>query len=155
MPEVPDVLEIGAQAPDFRLPGVDGRDWGLVDFEKAKVLCVVFTCNHCPDAYAARGQIRQLAVDYRRRGVAVVAINGNHPEALRPDELGHSPFGDSFAEMKLFAAESGWDFPYLYDGEEQAVTMLYGAQATPHVFVFGPERKLRYTGRLDDSRRGE
>jgi peroxiredoxin len=151
--ETPPVLAIGSGAPDFKLPGIDGKDWTLGDFKDAKVLCVIFTCNHCPDAYAARGRMQEIHEAYRDKGVAVVAINGNNPIGLRPDELGYSPYGDSFEEMKPFAGESGWTFPYLYDGETQAVTLAYGAQSTPHVFVFGPERKLRYTGRMDDARR--
>jgi peroxiredoxin len=151
--EPPPVLEIGSPAPAFTLPGIDDRDWSLEDFKDAKVLCVIFTCNHCPDAYAARGRMAKLHADYKDKGVALVAINGNNPIGLRPDELGYSPYGDSFEEMKPFAEESGWEFPYLYDGETQAATMAYGAQSTPHVFVFGPDRKLRYTGRMDDARR--
>jgi len=151
--ETPPVLAIGKQAPDFTLPGIDGRDWSLADFKDSKALCLIFTCNHCPDAYAARARTRQIHADYKDKGVAFVAINGNSPAGLRPDELGYSPYGDSFEEMKPFAEEAGWSFPYLYDGKTQAVTQAYGAQSTPHVFVFGPERTLRYTGRMDDAGR--
>ena len=86
--ETPPVFVIGAKAPDFTLPGIDGRDWSLNDFKDAKALCVVFTCNHCPDAYAARGRTREIYADYRDKGVAFVAINGTNPSGLRPDELG-------------------------------------------------------------------
>ena len=82
-----------------------------------------------------------------------MAISGNDPLALRSDELGYAPHGDSFEEMKLAAKEAKWTIPYLYDGETQSVSRAYGAQSTPHVFVFDAERKLRYTGRMDEGYR--
>ncbi len=151
--EPPPVLPIGSPAPDFSLPGIDGKTYTLGDFKDAKALCIVFTCNHCPDAVAAVDRMRQIDEDYKGKGVAMIAINGNNPIGLRPDELGYSPYGDSFEEMKPFAEEAGWKFPYLYDGETQKVTTAYGAQSTPHVFVFGADRKLAYTGRMDDAGR--
>ncbi|MGB0744145.1 MAG: redoxin domain-containing protein, partial [Opitutales bacterium] len=90
---------------------------------------------------------------YSGKGVGFVAISGNDPLALRPDELGHGVYGDSFPEMEPFAKKNGWQFPYLYDGETQKVTTAYGAQATPHVFIFDESRKLRYNGRIDDLKR--
>ncbi len=146
-------LEIGANAPEFNLPGIDGKNHSLQDFSKAKVLAVIFTCNHCPEAYAASARIQQTADFYKDKGVAVVAISGNDPLALRADELGYAPHGDSFEEMKLAAKEANWTIPYLYDGETQSVSRAYGAQSTPHVFVFDAERKLRYTGRMDEGYR--
>jgi peroxiredoxin len=151
--EPPPVMAIGAKAADFKLPGIDGKTHALGDFAEAKVLVVMFTCNHCPEACAAAPRMAALDADYRDKGVAFVAINGNHPDALRPDELGYSPYNDSFEEMKPFATEYGWKFPYLYDGETQKVTTSYGAQATPHVFVFDEKRTLRYNGRMDDAGR--
>jgi peroxiredoxin len=146
-------LEIGATAPEFNLPGIDGKKHALQDFSKAKVLAVIFTCNHCPEAYAASARIQETADLYKDKGVAVVAISGNDPLALRADELGYAPHGDSFEEMKLAAKEANWTIPYLYDGETQSVSRAYGAQSTPHVFVFDAERKLRYTGRMDEGYR--
>lgn len=151
--EPPPVMKIGEKAPDFSLPGIDGKTHHLADFDAAKVLVVMFTSNHCPEARAAAPRMAELDAKYRGRRVAFVAIGGNHPDALRPDELGYSPFGDSFEEMKPFADENGWKFPYLYDGETQKVTTAYGAQATPHVFVFDEKRLLRYNGRMDDAGR--
>jgi peroxiredoxin len=146
-------LEIGASAPDFSLVGVDDKTYQLKDFAAAKVLAVIFTCNHCPEAYAASGRIQETADFYKDKGVTVIAISGNDPLALRSDELGYAPHGDSFPEMKLAAKEAKWTIPYLYDGETQSVTRAYGAQSTPHVFVFDAERKLRYTGRMDEGYR--
>ncbi|MGQ9588729.1 MAG: redoxin domain-containing protein [Planctomycetota bacterium] len=144
-------LEIGADAPGFDLPGVDGKRHRLEDFREAKVLVVVFTCNHCPTAQAYEERIAKLEADYREKGVALVAISPNDPEAVRLDELGYSDLGDSFEEMKIRAKERGFRFPYLYDGETQKFSRAYGALATPHVFVFDEARKLRYAGRFDDS----
>jgi peroxiredoxin len=151
--EVPKVLAIGSAAPDFSLPGTDGKTHTLADFKEAKLLCVIFTCNHCPDSVASAARTEQIYQDYENKGVALIAVNGNNPGSLTPDELGYSPFGDSFEEMAPFAKDFGWSFPYLYDGEKQEFTTACGAQSTPHVFVFDGERKLRYTGRMDDGRK--
>src|SRR5262245_30955781 len=113
----PDVktLSIGAAAPDFKLPGVDGRDYTLKDFAAARLLLIVFTCNHCPTAQAYESRIAQLHADYTDKGVAVVAISPNDPKAVRLDELGYTDLSDSFAEMQLRAKERKFAFPYLYD----------------------------------------
>jgi thiol-disulfide isomerase/thioredoxin len=146
-----ETLEIGRQAPDFNLPGVDGRNYRLSDFADAKILVVVFTCNHCPTAQAYEDRIKKLASDYKNKGVAVVAISPNDPLAIRLDELGYTDMSDTFEEMKIRAGDKGYNFPYLYDGETQAVARAYGPVATPHLFIFDSQRKLRYTGRFDDS----
>jgi thiol-disulfide isomerase/thioredoxin len=151
--EVPKVLAIGAAAPDFSLPGTDGKTYTPADFKDSKALCVIFTCNHCPDSVAAAARTERIYQDYKGKGVALVAVNGNNPVGLTPDELGYSPFGDSFEEMAPFAKEFGWSFPYLYDGGKQEFATACGAQSTPHVFLFDAERKLRYTGRMDDGGR--
>ena len=144
-------LEIGQAAPDFSLPGVDGKTYGLDDFADAKVLVVVFTCNHCPTAVAYEERIKRLAKEYRDKNVALVAISPNDPLAVRLDELGYTDVGDSLEDMKIRAKDQGFEFPYLYDGENQKVSRAYGPVATPHVFVFDRERKLRYSGRIDNS----
>jgi peroxiredoxin len=144
-------LPIGAAGPDFKLPGVDGRDYSLKDFAKAKVVVVIFTCNHCPTAQAYEDRIIKLATDYKDKGVAVVAISPNDPRAVRLDELGYTDLSDSFEEMKLRAKDRKFPFPYLYDGDTQKTALAYGVLATPHVFILDPARKLRYVGRIDDS----
>ena len=151
--ENPATLALGAAAPDFSLPGVDGKTYHLADFAASKVLVVVFTCVHCPTAQLYEGRIRKLADDYRDRGVALVAIQPNNPSAIRLDELGYTDLSDSLPEMKIRAAYRHFDFPFLYDGETQSVARAYGPTATPHVFVFDQERKLRYQGRVDSSPR--
>jgi peroxiredoxin len=148
-------LALGSAAPDFDLPSVQDRNYRLSDFAAARVLVVVFTCNHCPTAQAYEDRIMELYKEYRDRQVALVAISPNDPLAVRLDELGYTDLSDSLEEMKLRAKERHFEFPYLYDGERQAVSRAYGVQATPHVFVFDQQRKLRYVGRIDDSERGD
>ncbi len=147
----PTPLPIGAAAPDFKLPGVDGKDYTLKSFQKYPFLLVVFTCNHCPTAQAYEQRIIQLHADYKDRGVALVAISPNDPRAVSLDELGYTDLSDSFEEMKLRARERKFAFPYLYDGETQQTSLAYGVVATPQVFLFDRDRKLRYMGRIDNS----
>ncbi len=144
-------LDIGAQAPGFDLPGVDGRNYKLSDFADAKVLVIIFTANHCPTAQAYEDRIKQLITEYKDKGVALVAISPNDPLAVRLDELGYSDLGDSFDDMKIRAKEHNFNFPYLYDGETQSVSVQYGPVSTPHAFVFDSQRKLQYTGAIDNS----
>lgn len=144
-------LEIGAAAPDFKLLGVDDKFHTLNDYADAKVLVIIFTCNHCPTAQAYEERVAKLHNDYKDKGVAVVAISPNDPAALRLDELGYTDLGDSFLDMKERARHHKYHYPYLYDGETQAVAKAYGALATPHIYVFDADRKLRYVGRFDDA----
>jgi peroxiredoxin len=144
-------LPIGADAPDFKLPGVDGKTYTLKDFADAKLLVVVFTCNHCPTAQAYEARIKKLHTDYKAKGVALVAISPNDPRGLRLDELGYTDLDDSFEAMKIRAKDQKFAFPYLYDGDTQATSIAYGVLATPQVYVFDQDRKLRYVGRFDDS----
>lgn len=146
-------LPIGAAAPDFKLPGTDGRTWRLRDFRKADVLAIVFTCNHCPTAQAYEERIKRLVQDYKPRGVAFVAINPNSPTAVRLDELGYTDLDDTLASMKIRAQQRQYNFPYLDDGPTEKVSRQYGPGATPHVFIFDKARKLRYQGRIDDNER--
>jgi peroxiredoxin/thiol-disulfide isomerase/thioredoxin len=145
-------LAIGDPAPDFALPGIDGRTYRLADFAGPDVLMVLFTSNHCPTSHGIEQRLMKLRNDLRGRSFALVAINPNHPDGLSADELGYGEYGDSFAEMKPYAAKNGWDFPYLYDGDTQQIARAYGCLATPHVFIFDRARRLRYAGRFDDSR---
>ena len=144
-------LAIGSPAPDFSLPGVDGKTYSLQSFQDAKVLVVVFMCNHCPTSQAYEQRIIRLTDEYAAKGVRVVAISPNAPSALRLDELGYSDVGDSFDDMKIRAKSAGYNFPYLYDGETETASKQYGPVATPHIFIFDQQRKLRYNGRIDDT----
>ena len=144
-------LAIGAAAPDFDLPGTDGKRYTLASFARAKALVLVFTANHCPTAQAYEGRIEKLHADVGGRGAQVVLVSPNDPLALRLDEQGYSDLGDTLEDMRLRASDRGWAMPYLYDGETQAMARRYGPVATPHVFVFDAERRLRFAGRVDDN----
>jgi peroxiredoxin len=144
-------LALGAKAPDFKLRGVDGKEYELKDFAAARVLVIIFTCNHCPTSQAYEDRIIKLHDDYKDKGVAIVVINPNDPLAVRLDELGYSDLGDSFEDMKIRAKDKKFPFPYLNDGETQRTAKAYGVLATPHVFIFDQERKLQYVGRIDDA----
>ena len=146
-------LAVGSPAPDFSLPGIDGKTHVLADYSSAKVLVIVFTCNHCPTAQLYESRIKKLAEDYRGKGVTLIAIEPNDPEAVRPSELAWTDVGDGFEDMKIRATYRHFNFPYLYDGATQAIARAYGPKATPHVFIFDEQRNLRYEGRVDNSQR--
>jgi peroxiredoxin len=147
------VLPIGSPLPDFTLPGVDGKTHKASEYAGAKALAIVFESNHCPVSQLYEGRIEKLYEDYRGKGVRLVAINPNNPKTVRLDELGYTDVTDSLPEMKLRAELRGIDWPYLYDGDTQAVSVKFGAVATPHIFIFDQQRKLQYQGRIDDNQR--
>jgi thiol-disulfide isomerase/thioredoxin len=144
-------LAIGSAAPDFSLPGADGQTYSLKNFKDAAILVVLFTCNHCPTAQAYEDKFIKIVNEYKKSGVAFVAISPNAPEAVSLAELGYSDLSDDLAAMKMRAKVKGYNFPYLYDGASQKTSLQYGAFATPHAFVFDKSRKLRYQGRIDDT----
>ena len=147
------VLPIGSPLPDFTLPGVDGKTHKASEYGGTKLLALVFESNHCPVSQLYEGRIDKLYEDYRQKGVTLVAINPNNPKTVRLDELGYTDVTDSLPEMKLRARFRGITWPYLYDGDTQAISEKFGAVATPHIFIFDKERKLRYQGRIDDNQR--
>jgi len=149
----PPTLAIGSVAPDFCLKGVDGQTHCLKEYASAKVLMIAFICNHCPTSQLYETRIKQIAADYKDHGVVVVAIEPNSPNAVRLDEMGYTDVGDSFEEMQIRAEYRHFNFPYLYDGEDQKISNLYGPAATPHIFIFDQDRKLRYSGRVDNNPR--
>jgi peroxiredoxin len=144
-------LQIGDPAPDFSLLGIDGKTYSLADFKDEPVLMVIFLSNHCPVSHAAETRFIPFVAGLKGKGVAVVAINPNSLEGLRIDELGYSKYSDSYEDMKLYARDRGFNFPYVYDGGTQKTAMAYGCLCTPDLFVFDRDRKLRYRGRFDDS----
>jgi peroxiredoxin len=133
---------LGAEAPQFDLPGVDGQNHSLDSYADSDVLVLVQSCNHCPYVQAWEGRLSAIASDYADRAVRVVAVNSNdvvsHPE-------------DSFDEMQKRSRDQGFTFEYLYD-EPQAVAQALGAERTPEVFVYDRDRRLRYHGAIDDNR---
>jgi len=134
-------LRIGDPAAGFELPGVDGKTHGLAEFADKRVLVVVFSCNHCPYVQAYEDRLVAIQREYADRGVQFIAINSNDDRSY-PE--------DSFENMVRRAKAKGFNFPYLRDAS-QAVARVYGATHTPQLFVFDRERRLRYTGRIDDN----
>ena len=136
-------LGIGDKAPSFDLCGADGDNHSLDDYGDAKLLIVVFSCNHCPYVVGSEDRMKRLYEEYKPKGVEMVAINSNETE--------NHP-GDSFENMVLRVDEENLPWPYLRD-ETQQVARAYGALRTPHYFVFDENRTLQYTGRMDDNPR--
>jgi peroxiredoxin len=129
-------VSIGERAPDFELPATDGESHSLAD---APATVVYWTCNHCPYALAWQDRMSQIANDYSDRGVRVLAINSNDAERYP---------ADSPDAMRERVESEDWNHPYLYD-ESQDVARAYGAEKTPHVFVFDSDLNLRYQGAPD------
>ena len=147
----PVTLAIGSKAPDFNLPATDGKKYSLASFDNKKILVLIFSCNHCPTAQAYEDRIITLTKDYSSRGVGIVVISPNDPDAINLGELGYTDLSDDMDDMKIRVKDKKFNFPYLYDGDTQKASLAYGPVATPHVFVFDDQRKLRYNGRLDES----
>jgi peroxiredoxin len=135
-------IALGTDAPQFDLPGIDGRNHALSDYADADALVLVQSCNHCPYVQAWEGRMVELQRELGNRGARIVAINSN-------DAVSHPE--DSFDEMKARAERQGFNFDYLYD-ESQAIARELGAERTPEVFLFDRDRRLRYHGAIDDSR---
>ena len=136
-------LELGQSAPDFSLKGVDGKTYSLANFKDAKILVVMFTCNHCPYVIGSEDRMIAFYNEYAPKGLAMIGINSNETE-------GHPT--DGFDHMVSHAKEKGFKWPYVRD-DDQKLALAYGALRTPHYYVFDQSRKLRYTGRMDDNPR--
>ena len=137
------ICDFGRPAPEFSLPGTDGKTYTLRDVRGLNGLLVMFICNHCPYVKAVRDRIIRDAKELKAHGIGTVAISSNDPTDY-PE--------DSFENMKRLAAELKLPFPYLYD-ESQAVAKTYGAVCTPDFFGYNKDLKLQYRGRLDESRK--
>lgn len=137
------LCDFGWQAPDFSLPGIDGRSWSLQQVRGAKGTLIMFICNHCPYVQAVAERMVRDARDLQALGIGVAAIMSNDTIAY-PE--------DSFDNMRLFATRHGFGFPYLFD-ESQQVARGYDAVCTPDFFGFDADMGLQYRGRLDASRR--
>ena len=136
-------LQIGQQAPDFTLPGTDGKQYKLSDFGKYKYLVIFFTCNHCPYVIGSDEITRATAKKFMKKGVSFAGINSNSE---------HTYAEDSFPNMVKRMEKHRFPWGYLYD-RDQTIAKAYGALRTPHFYVFDEERKLVYTGRGVDSPR--
>jgi thiol-disulfide isomerase/thioredoxin len=141
-------LEIGSQAPDFILPSVEGKQYKLDDFSNKEILVVAFLSNHCPQSQVYQERLIRFNQEYQK-DVALVAISPNSPLSVPDDRLGYSDLDDSFASMVERSREQKFTFPYLYDGDQQQVSIKFGPLALPTVYVFDHDRKLRYRGRMD------
>lgn len=146
-------LAIGSPIPDFRLKGSDGQFHSMHDYDSSSVLAVVFICNHCPASQIYEGRIKKIVEDYKPKGVQVVAIQPNGPQAVSLRELNYTDLDDSYESMVLHAEYRHFTFPYLYDGDTQEVVAKFGPKVTPHIFIFDKDRKLRFEGRIDDNLR--
>lgn len=135
-------LHPGAPAPPFELPATDGKSYGLEEFRDARLLTIVFWCNHCPYVRAWEGRFIDLARRYRDQGVRFAMINAN--DAKQYPE-------DGFDRMAARAREMDYPFPYLWD-ESQEVARRFGGLVTPHALLFGADRTLLFQGRFDDDR---
>jgi peroxiredoxin len=137
------VCDFGTPAPDFRLPGTDGKTYSLNDLRGPNGLLVMFICNHCPYVQAVRERIVRDVQELKALGMNAVAISSNdardYPE-------------DSFDNMKKIAVEWKLPMPYLYD-ESQEVAKRFGAVCTPDFFGYNKDLQLQYRGRLDASRK--
>lgn len=137
------VCDFGWMAPDFELPGTDGRTWRLADIRGGRGTLVMFICNHCPYVQAVIDRIVRDARALQPQGIGIAAISAN--DATTYPE-------DSFDNMQRVAARYSFPFPYLHD-ESQQVARAYGAVCTPEFFGFDANLGLQYRGRLDASRR--
>ena len=136
-------LQLGEQAPDFKLPATDGRTYQLSDFDDAEVLVIFFTCNHCPYVIGSDEVTRKTVEKFAPKGVKFVGINSNSKNTYAEDDFEHM-----IARMQ----EHKFPWLYLYD-EPQAIAKAYGALRTPHFYVFDKDRRLVYTGRGVDNPR--
>jgi peroxiredoxin len=142
MAATPPVCDFGWKAIDFSLLGTDGKVHGLTDIAGPKGTLIVFMCNHCPYVRAIAGRLAAEARELQKLGIGVAGINANDASAY-PE--------DSYENMKAFAAEHGFIFPYLVD-PTQGTAQAYGAVCTPDFFGFNKDLELQYRGRLDESR---
>jgi peroxiredoxin len=139
----PPLCDFGWKAPDFALPGIDGRTYSLVSSAGRRGTLVAFICNHCPYVKSVIGRLVRDARELESYGIATIAICSNDPATYPEDDFDH---------MKTFAKINGMTFPYLHD-ESQAVARSYGAVCTPDFFGFNTNLELQYRGRLDASRK--
>ncbi|HSD60830.1 MAG TPA: thioredoxin family protein [Burkholderiales bacterium] len=137
------VCNFGWKAPDFDLPGVDGKRHSLASARGPNGLLVMFICNHCPYVKAVRERIIRDVTELLGHGVGAIGIMSNDP-ADYPE--------DSFDHMKRVAEQYRYPFPYVLDATQE-VAKAYGAVCTPDFYGFNARLELQYRGRLDASRK--
>jgi thiol-disulfide isomerase/thioredoxin len=143
-------LPVGSPLPSFCLTGTDGVVHCAKDWKGSAIFVVAFLSNHCTESQVYEARLNKLAQDYASRGVKVVAIQSSNPQAFSGQDLAWSDVGESLADMEVRAAFRKFRFPYLFDGDTGATARAFGAIYAPSIYVFDKERKLRYTGRVDD-----
>lgn len=139
------MVPLGTIAPEFNLRDTTSNEWfSFANLKGEKGTLVLFICNHCPYVHHALEEILMIANDYRVQGIGIIAISSNDV-TMFPE--------DAPEIMTEFAFENNFEFPYLYD-ENQEVAKAYDAACTPDFFLFDSQNKLVYRGQLDDSRPG-
>ena len=136
------ICDFGWKAVDFELEGIDGRRYSLEDVRGPNGTLVMFICNHCPYVKSVISRIVRDVGDLQGLGIGAIAIMANDTENY-PE--------DSFENMKAFASEHGFNFPYVID-RTQEVARAYDAVCTPDFFGFNKDLELQYRGRLDESK---
>ena len=142
MAALPPLCDFGWKAPGFSLPGIDGKTHALETLRGNNGTLVAFICNHCPYVKTVIGRLVRDATELQRHGIATVAICSNDSVAYP---------ADNFDNMKVFAKQHGFTFPYLHDAT-QKVARAYVAVCTPDFFGFNGKLELQYRGRLDESK---
>ena len=136
--------------PRFSLLGVDGKTYTQNSFSNYQNIAVIFYSNHCRVSQKFEKLIIQLSNILANNKSNLILVSPNFENAILPDEKAYSDVGDSFEEMKIRAKKKNFNFPYLYDGENQSLANQMGVKATPHGFLFNKNRKLIYSGRIGD-----
>jgi peroxiredoxin len=133
------ILKTGHLSPQFTLIGVDGKTYSMRDSQSTTLL-IVFICNHCPYVKARIGDLIELQSHFDPLELQVLAINSNDPNYD----------GEGFDNMKRFAIENNFNFPYLFD-KTQDIARSFGAVCTPDPFLFDKDRRLVYHGKINDA----
>lgn len=139
---LPPICDFGWKAPGFELPATDGKRYALADIAGTNGTLIMFICNHCPYVRSVIGRIVEEARNLEGEGIGIAAICANDADNYP---------ADSFDNMKAFAEQNSFPFPYLHD-ESQSVARTWDAVCTPDFFGFNGDLELQYRGRLDESK---
>jgi peroxiredoxin len=134
-------LALGTPCPDFKLPALDGKTFGLKDIPPSTPFVVMFICNHCPYVQAIEDRLIILGRDLKQENIPLIAICSNSEKDYP---------ADSFENLKKNYLAKQMPFPYLHDAS-QTVARAFGAVCTPDFFIYDKSHCLAYRGRLDDS----
>jgi thiol-disulfide isomerase/thioredoxin len=143
-------LPLGSHAPVFNLMGTDGALHNSLEWKDSTLLVVAFLSDSCTQSQLYEARLNSLTERYAGKGVTVVAIQSSNPNAFSDQDLAWSDVGESLADMKERATYRKFQFPYLYDGDTGSTAGAFGASVAPSVFILDRDRKVRYSGRIDD-----